>query len=199
MQAGAACSQMGMSVAACIAQFGVGLLAHVLIPLSDTPCFWTDVYMAPMRAPDYRDGFLAISGLAQFRLCAAVAAQQAGRANRRLGFAFGLGHIYVWGYCGRSPAGVFDRCFGDVLISGQAMKWYWAILLTVIISGVMVALLQVGGTAGQPYVTLLVTISGIWAAGTSSSVGWGLFVFFLWPIGFPSFLIAQYKRSPDVA
>ena len=79
------------------------------------------------------------------------------------------------------------------------MKWYWAILLTVSIFVLMVVLLQVGDTAVEPFVTLIVAISGIWAAGTSSSVGWGLFVFFLWPIGFPCFLIARYKRSPDVA
>jgi len=79
------------------------------------------------------------------------------------------------------------------------MKWYWAILLTVSIFGLMVVLLQVGDTAVEPFVTLIVAISGIWAAGRSSSVGWGLFVFFLWPIGFPCFLIARYKRSPDVA
>jgi len=67
------------------------------------------------------------------------------------------------------------------------------------IFGLMVVLLLVGDTAVEPFVTLIVAISGIWAAGRSSSVGWGLFVFFLWPIGFPCFLIARYKRSPDVA
>jgi hypothetical protein len=79
------------------------------------------------------------------------------------------------------------------------VKWYWAILLTVIIFGLMVVLLQVGGMAMEPYVTAIVAISGIWVAGTSSSVGWGLLVFFLWPIGFPCYLIARYKRPPDVA
>ncbi len=78
------------------------------------------------------------------------------------------------------------------------MKWYWAILLTVIILGLMVVLLQAGGTAVERYVTLIVAISGIWAAGTSASVGWGLFVLFLWPVGFPCFLIVRYKRSPEV-
>ena len=76
------------------------------------------------------------------------------------------------------------------------MKWYWAILLTVIIFGLMVVLLQAGGSAVQSFVTLIAAISGIWAAGTSSSVGWGLFVFFLWPVGFPCFLIVRYRRLP---
>jgi len=79
------------------------------------------------------------------------------------------------------------------------MKWYWAILLTIVILGLMVAVLQVHGTEGQFFVHLVTAISGIWAAGRSCSFGWGLFVFFLWPIGFQCFLIAKYQRPADVA
>jgi hypothetical protein len=83
------------------------------------------------------------------------------------------------------------------------MKWYWAILLTVAIFGCMVAAVMVGElkhdlSGGEPVVQGILAISGIWAAARSSSVGWGLFVFLLWPIGFPYFLIVRYRKPPDV-
>jgi hypothetical protein len=79
------------------------------------------------------------------------------------------------------------------------MKWYWAILLTLLILAVMVLVIQVNGTKGTFFINLVCAVLGIWVAGKSSSFGWGLFVFLFWPIGFPGFLIVKYKRPPAVA
>jgi len=73
------------------------------------------------------------------------------------------------------------------------MKWYWAILLTLLILVACIAAVQVDRTSGGFFVHLVSAISGIWVAGKSSSFGWGLFVFFLWPIAFPCFLITRYR------
>jgi hypothetical protein len=74
------------------------------------------------------------------------------------------------------------------------MKWYWAILVTIVVFAGMGAVLQVGGAPAEKLVHLALAVFGVWAAGTSGSVGWGLFVLFLWPIGFPCFLISQYRQ-----
>lgn len=79
------------------------------------------------------------------------------------------------------------------------MKWYWAILLTMAILGGMAAVLQIGGAKAEWFIHFVVAIFGVWAAGKSSSVGWGLFVLLLWPIGFPCFLISQYRPPSNVA
>jgi hypothetical protein len=79
------------------------------------------------------------------------------------------------------------------------MKWYWAILLTIVFIGFFTALLKMGGADAQWFVNGVIAIFGVWAAGKSSSVGWGLFVLLLWPIGFPCFLISQYRRPSNVA
>ena len=78
------------------------------------------------------------------------------------------------------------------------MKWYLAIPLTLVIFATMVLALQVNTTAGKFFSDLVIAVSGIWVAAQSSSFGWGLFVFLLWPIGFPCFLIAKYKQPPAV-
>jgi hypothetical protein len=75
------------------------------------------------------------------------------------------------------------------------MKWYWAILLTLLIFAADAAALHADPSGGKEFIHLICAISGIWAAGKSSSFGWGLFVFFLWPIGFPCFLISRYKPA----
>ncbi len=75
------------------------------------------------------------------------------------------------------------------------MKWYWAILITVVILAVMIVLVNKGGDAVGAFVRIMVALCAIWAAGTSASVGWGLFVYVLWPIGFPWFLIAKYQQK----
>ena len=74
------------------------------------------------------------------------------------------------------------------------MKWYWAILITVVILAGMIEMLNIGGTHAKEFIDIALAVFAIWAAGTSGSVGWGLFVFFLWPIGFPCFLIKQYQQ-----
>ncbi len=78
------------------------------------------------------------------------------------------------------------------------MKWYWAILLTLLILAPEVAAVQANPSRGKEFVQLICALSTIWAAGKSSSFGWGLFVFFLWPIGFPCFLITHYKPASEV-
>jgi hypothetical protein len=78
------------------------------------------------------------------------------------------------------------------------MKWYWAIFLTLLILAAMILVIQVNGTNGTFFINLVCSVLGIWAAAKSSSFGWGLFVFLLWPIGFPCFLIAKYKQPPAV-
>jgi hypothetical protein len=78
------------------------------------------------------------------------------------------------------------------------MKWYWAIPLTLALFGLTVFVAYFRGVASaKNAVRVIITLSAVWAAAKSSSVGWGLFVLFLWPIGFPYFLIARYKRPPD--
>ena len=74
------------------------------------------------------------------------------------------------------------------------MKWYWAIFFTVVIIGCTTVVLKIGGNAGIWFVQFVVAITAIWAAGKSSSVGWGVFVYLLWPIGFPCFLIREYRQ-----
>ncbi len=77
------------------------------------------------------------------------------------------------------------------------MKWYLAILLTMAIFGCMVVATTIAGSQADHLIYTLLAISAVWAAAKSSSVGWGLFVFFLWPVGFPYFLIARYGRPPE--
>lgn len=81
----------------------------------------------------------------------------------------------------------------------EFMKWYWAILLTVASLGGILLMYRIGGDPAKIFIDMFMAIIGIWAGSTSGSVGWGLFVFFLFPIGFPCFLITQYRRSPSVA
>ena len=76
------------------------------------------------------------------------------------------------------------------------MKWYLAIPLTLLIGAAMVVAVQVYDTSGKLLGCFVASILAIWVAAKSSSFGWGLFVFLIWPIGFPFFLIAQYKRLP---
>ena len=78
------------------------------------------------------------------------------------------------------------------------MKWYWAILVTIALLGCLAVVLTVGGNAGDWFVRFVVALTAVWAAGKSSSVGWGVFVLLLWPIGFPCFLISQYRRVSNV-
>jgi hypothetical protein len=78
------------------------------------------------------------------------------------------------------------------------MKWYWAILLTILILGGLTALLEIGGPKAEWSLHFVVALCAVWAAGKSSSVGWGLFVLLLWPIGFPCFLISRYRRPVNV-
>ena len=78
------------------------------------------------------------------------------------------------------------------------MKWYLAIPLTLLILAAMVAAIQVNADRGKVFVSFVTAITAIWVAAKSSSFGWGLFVFLFWPVGFPFFLIVQYKRLPRV-
>jgi hypothetical protein len=81
----------------------------------------------------------------------------------------------------------------------QGMKWYWAILVTIAVLGCFTAVLEIGG-GGQKarwYVQFAATLTAIWAAAESSSLGWGLFVLLLWPIGFPCFLIRYFAQRSD--
>lgn len=79
------------------------------------------------------------------------------------------------------------------------MKWYWAILLTILIFIGQVVLFLNAGPKGELCVQFVVAIFGIWAAAKSGSLGWGLFVFFVWPLGFPCFLINRYKMPSTAA
>ncbi len=79
------------------------------------------------------------------------------------------------------------------------MKWYWAILLTIVILSGLGALLQIGGAKAEWFMHFTIAVFAVWAAGKSGSVAWGLLVLLLWPIGFPSFLFSQYRRSSEVA
>ena len=82
------------------------------------------------------------------------------------------------------------------------MKWHWAIgafLVTGAVLGCFTAVLEVGGAGQQArwFVQFAVTLTAIWAAADSSSLGWGLFVLLLWPIGFPCFLISYFAQRSD--
>ncbi len=73
------------------------------------------------------------------------------------------------------------------------MKWYWAILLTLLILTALVGAGSVNESGGKALAGLISGISAVWVAADSSSFGWGLFVMFLWPIGLPSCLIGTYE------
>jgi hypothetical protein len=77
------------------------------------------------------------------------------------------------------------------------MKWYRAILLTLVIFVPMLVAVQIDERGGQSLVLLVSGVSAVWVAAQSSSFGWGLFVMFLWPIAFPWFLIAKYQPPAD--
>ena len=72
------------------------------------------------------------------------------------------------------------------------MKWYWAILQTL---GIITLLCLIELIAPIPprLATGIIAFFGIWAAADSSSFGWGLFVFLLWPIAYPWYLIVRYN------
>jgi hypothetical protein len=76
------------------------------------------------------------------------------------------------------------------------MKWHWAILLTIGIFGCMVAATGVAGDKADHLIHAIIAISAVWAASHSASFGWGLLVLLFWPIAFPWFLMARYKREP---
>ena len=46
-------------------------------------------------------------------------------------------------------------------------------------------------TKASVFYSFVFALFAIWVAADSSSFGWGLFVFFLWPIGYPSYLIER--------
>jgi hypothetical protein len=77
------------------------------------------------------------------------------------------------------------------------MKWYWAIPVTIALLGCLALVLDVGGRAAEWSGHFVVARTAVWAAGKSSSVGWGVFVLLLWPVGFPCFLMSRYNRSSN--
>jgi hypothetical protein len=77
------------------------------------------------------------------------------------------------------------------------MKWYWAILLTLVIFLPMLVAVQIDERGGHSLILLVSGVSAVWVAANSSSSGWGLFVLFLWPIAFPWFFIAKYQPPAD--
>jgi hypothetical protein len=76
------------------------------------------------------------------------------------------------------------------------MKWYLAIPLTLLILAAILAAVQVNADGEKALASVVAAILAIWVVSKSSSFGWGLFVLLFWPVGFPFFLIAQYKRLP---
>ena len=72
------------------------------------------------------------------------------------------------------------------------MKWYWAMLVTL---AIMIVVGMLPGNAAANAAMLVSAISAIAIAAHSRSWGWGIFVLFLWPIGFPCYLIAGRTES----
>jgi hypothetical protein len=77
------------------------------------------------------------------------------------------------------------------------MKWYKAILLTLVIFVLMLVAVQIDERGGHSLALLVSGVSAVWVAARSSSFGWGLFVMFLWPVAFPLFFIAKYQPAAD--
>ena len=76
------------------------------------------------------------------------------------------------------------------------MKWYWAILLTIGLLALPYGMVLNGANIGVDKIfTAIVIISAIWAGVNSGSYNWGLFVFFVWPIAFPAYLIFGKSSS----
>ena len=79
------------------------------------------------------------------------------------------------------------------------MKWYWAVLLTLVILAATAGLgLLLGDKAGQALGQLLAGVFAVWVAAESGSFGWGLVVLCFWPIAFPWFLIKKYQPQAEV-
>jgi hypothetical protein len=71
------------------------------------------------------------------------------------------------------------------------MKWYWAITLTVAILAIVVF-----AEVSEGLVLAIIAVFAIWVAADSSSFGWGIFVFLLWPIAYPWYLIVRREVLP---
>jgi hypothetical protein len=79
------------------------------------------------------------------------------------------------------------------------MKWYRAILLTLVILAALGILgMSFGDKAVESLGQLVAGISGVWAAAESGSFAWGLLVMFFWPVAFPWFLIARPRPEAQV-
>ncbi len=68
------------------------------------------------------------------------------------------------------------------------MKWYWGITLTVAILAIIVFF-----EVPDRLAIAIIAVFAIWVAAESSSFGWGIFVFLLWPIAYPWYLIVRPK------
>jgi hypothetical protein len=73
------------------------------------------------------------------------------------------------------------------------MKWYWAIALTISI----LAIFAFVDDIPERLVITIIAVFAIWVAADSSSFGWGIFVFLLWPIACPWYLIVRPKVLPS--
>jgi hypothetical protein len=78
------------------------------------------------------------------------------------------------------------------------MKWYWAILQTIIIFAVLLLVGPTEPTKAAGFGSFVFALFAIWVAADSSSFGWGIFVFLLWPIAYPWYLIVRPKVRPKV-
>ena len=76
---------------------------------------------------------------------------------------------------------------------GPTIKWYWAIALTISI----LAIFAFVDDIPESLVIAIITFFAIWVAADSSSFGWGIFVFLLWPIAYPLYLIVRPKVLPS--
>ena len=82
-----------------------------------------------------------------------------------------------------------------LVLQDQAMKWYWAILTTIVLLA-MATFIDVRGGGGLAFATTaLVVLSAIVVAADSSSVAWGMFVLLIWPLGLPWYLIQREDRG----
>ena len=56
----------------------------------------------------------------------------------------------------------------------ELMKWYWAILLAIVILTGLTALLQIGGAKAEWFRHFVIALFAVWVAPKSASLGWGL-------------------------
>ena len=72
----------------------------------------------------------------------------------------------------------------------RTMRWYWAILQTIAIFTPLYLLASIRPMP-ESIISFILAAFAIWVAADSSSFGWGIFVFLVWPIAYPWYLIVR--------